>query len=183
MVSAKAIELIANKIVTCGKTLDVQERESTVSKATLSRIVNKHAASRPVLDILAAYFEVGEEYQKLVDSDGHTCAFASELVEELKATRSYYESKAASVRAHYESQIASLKEQLARDTEARDKERTTQRELYKESTEKMQAEINRLQGVITSFTTKRNIVFWVLVAIIVFLGVALLVALKSDAVL
>lgn len=183
MVNAKAIELISHKIETCGKSLEKIERESAVSKATLSRITNRHEASRRTLDTLAAYFEVGEEYAKLVDTSEHSCAFAAELVEELKATRSYYESKAESVRAHYESQIASLKEQLARDTEARDKERTTQRELYIESTERMQAEINGLQGVITNFTTKRNIVFWVLVAIIVFLGVALLVALKTDAVL
>lgn len=181
MVSIKAIELIAHKIETCGKSLDRIENESTVSKSTLSRIVNKHAASRPVLDILAAYFEVGEEYRKLVDSTEHSCSFAAELVQELDSVRSYYEQKGAAVRQHYEDQIASLREMYGRQEAERNRERDALQSLYDKTTSDMGREIERLRNEITSFTTKRNIVFWVLVGIILGLIVSLVYALGTNA--
>jgi len=181
MVSIKAIELIAHRIETCGKSLDRIENESTVSKSTLSRIVNKHAASRPVLDILAAYFEVGEEYRKLVDSTEHSCAFAAELVQELDSVRTYYEQKGASLRQHYEEQIASLREMYDRQEAERNRERDSLQALYDKTTSSQEKEIERLRGEVKSFTTKKSIVFWVLVGIILGLIVALVYALGTNA--
>ena len=180
MVNAKAIELIAHKIETCGKSLDMIERESAVSKSTLSRITNKHEASRRTLDMLAAYFEVGEEYAKLVDMNEHSCAFASELVQELESLRAYYEKKGEAVRHHYEEQISSLREMYARQESERNREREALQSLYDKTTASNEKEIERLRDVITSFTAKRNVVFWVLVGIIVLLLIALSFALATG---
>lgn len=183
MVNAKAIELIAHKIETCGKSLDRIERESAVSKSTLSRITNRHEASRRTLDTLAAYFEVGEEYAKLVDTSELSCSFAAELVQELQAVRTYYEQKGESLRAHYEHQITSLREMCNRQEAERNRERDALQTLYDKTTTSQLEEIERLRVVIASFTTKKNIVFWVLVGIIVCLLIALLFALSTDAVI
>lgn len=181
VVNAKAIELIAHKIETCGKSLDRIERESAVSKSTLSRITNRHEASRRTLDTLAAYFEVGEEYAKMVDTSEHSCAFAAELVQEIDSMRTYYEQKGESVRQHYESQLTSLRAMYERQEAERNRERDALQSLYDKTTSTQEKEIERLRGVVASFTTKRNIVFWVLVGIIVFLLIALSFALGSDA--
>lgn len=183
MVNAKAIELIAHKIETCGKSLDRIERESAVSKSTLSRIANKHEASRRTLDTLAAYFEVGEEYAKLVDTSEQSCAFAAELVQELESLRTYYEKKGESLRQHYEEQIAALRELSARQEEERNRERSAFQALFDKTTADQNKELDRLRVIIASFTTKKNIVFWVLVGIIVALLIALIVALSTDAVI
>ena len=183
MVNAKAIELIAHKIETCGKSLERIERESAVSKATLSRITNRHEASRRTLDTLAAYFEVGEEYAKLVDTSEHSCAFASELVQEIESIRTYYEQKGASLRQHYEDQITALRDMFTRQEEERNRERSAFQSLFDKTTEDQLKEIERLRVVIDSFTTKKNIVFWVLVGIIITLLIALFFALSTNAVL
>lgn len=183
IVNAKAIELIAHKIETCGKSLDRIERESAVSKSTLSRITNRHEASRRTLDTLAAYFEVGEEYAKLVDTSEHTCAFAAELVQELESLRTYYEQKGESLRHHYESQITSLREMYDRQESDRNRERDALQSLYDKTTTSQEEEVKRLRAVVASFTTKKNIVFWVLVGIIVCLMIALIFALSTDAII
>ncbi len=180
IVNAKAIELIAHKIETCGKSLDTIEKESAVSKSTLSRITNKHEASRRTLDMLAAYFEVGEEYAKLVDMNEHSCAFAAELVQELESLRDYYEKKGESLRHHYEEQIASLRDMYARQESERSRERDALQSLYDKTTAAQEKEIERLRNVVASFTTKKNIVFWVLVGIIVLLLIALSFALATG---
>lgn len=183
MVNAKAIELIAHKIETCGKSLDRIERESAVSKSTLSRITNRHEASRRTLDTLAAYFEVGEEYAKLVDTSEHSCVFAAELVQEIDSMRTYYEQKGESLRQHYESQITSLRQMYDRQEAERNRERDALQTLYDKTTTSQEKEIERLRVVVANFTTKKNIVFWVLVGIIICLLIALFFALSTDAVI
>lgn len=180
MVHTKAIELIAHQIETCGKSFDKIERESAVSKSTLSRITNKHEASRRTLDMLAAYFEVGEEYAKLVDVSDHSCAFAAELVQELESMRVYYEQKGASLRHHYEGQIASLREMYDRQEAERNRERESLQALFDKTTSAQQQEIERLRIVVASFTMKKSIVFRVLVGIIGLLLIALCFALATG---
>lgn len=183
MVNAKAIELIAHEIETCGKSLERIARESAVSKSTLSRITNRHEASRLTLDTLAAYFEVGEEYAKLVDTSEHSCAFAAELVQEIDSMRTYYEQKGESLRQHYEAQLSSLRDLCARQEAERNRERDAFQSMFEKTTGDQLAEIDRLRAEVASFTTKKSVVFWVLFAIIVALLIALIFALSTEAVL
>ena len=108
MVNEKAIDLVIHAIETSGKSYEKIAVESNISKATLSRLVTQRKASRPTLDILAAYFEIGEEYQKAVGEHAHTCEYASALCIELQETRANYDQRIAATREHYEQQIASL---------------------------------------------------------------------------
>lgn len=176
MVSAKAIELIAHCIETSKDSYDKISAGSTISKATISRVVQQHKASRYTLDMLASYFEVGEKYHELVGDAEHSCAFASELAEELRNTRAYYEEKAVAVRQHYEEQLAALREQNARQEADRSRERETQQRTYDSSLAYLREDNSRLREENTalrkdlaeanqsavSLATKKYVVVWIL---------------------
>lgn len=197
MVSAKAIELIAHAIETSKDSYDKIAAATNISKTTLSRLVQKHTASRYTLDVLAAYFEIGEKYQELVGSSDHTCAFAAELTEELRQTRAYYEAKAVSVRQHYEDQLTALREQNARQEQERTREREQQQRSYDSSVNYLKAEVERLRSerdkaladvasaskASGDIIGKKHTVFWVLVAIDVLMAIALIIALMTDSIL
>lgn len=197
MVSAKAIELIAHAIETSKDSYDKIATATTISKATLSRLVKQHTASRYTLDVLASYFEIGEKYQELVGNTEQSCAFAAELTEELRSTRAYYEEKAVSVRAHYEEQLASLREQCARQEAERTRERETQQRTYDNSVNYLKAEVERLRAerdearisaasaskATSDIAGKKHVVFWVLAGIDLLMAVALIIALMTDSIL
>lgn len=197
MVSAKAIELIAHAIETSKDSYDKIAAATNISKATLSRLVQKHTASRYTLDVLAAYFEIGEKYQELVGSSDHTCAFAAELTEELRQTRAYYEAKAVSVRQHYEEQLTALREQNVRQEQERTREREQQQRSYDASVSYLKTEVERLRSDLDKARSdaasaskasgdiigKKHTVFWVLVAIDVLMAIALIIALMTDSIL
>lgn len=197
MVSAKAIELIAHAIETSKDSYDKIAAATTISKATISRVVKQHTASRYTLDVLASYFEIGDQYQALVGDSDQSCAFAAELTEELRNTRAYYEEKAVSVRQHYEEQLAVLREQNARQEQERTREREMQQLTYDKSTAYLKAECERLRAerdearaqaataskATTDLTGKKHIVFWVLTAIDVLMAISLIIALMTDSIL
>lgn len=190
MVSAKAIELVAHAIETSKDSYDVIATRTNISKSTISRVVKQHTASRYTLDVLAAYFEIGEKYQQLVGDADHSCAFAAELTEELRQTRAYYEDKAASVRQHYEEQIAALREQNARQEQERTREREMQERNYEKSTAYLKAECERLRierdearAQASNVTGKKHIVFWILAGIDFLMAIALIIALMTDSIL
>lgn len=169
MVSSKAIELIAHAIETSSQSYDKIAAATNISKATISRLVKQHTASRYTLDVLAAYFEIGERYQQLVGDSDHSCAFAAELTEELRQTRIYYEDKAASVRQHYEEQIAALREQNARQEADRARERETQQRAYDASLAYLREDNTRLRKDLAeanqsavALATKKYVVVWIL---------------------
>ena len=197
MVNAKAIELVAHAIETSKDSYEVIAARTNISKSTISRVAKQHTASRYTLDILAAYFEIGEKYQQLVGDADHSCAFASELTEELRNTRAYYEEKAVSVRQHYEEQLAALREQNARQEQERTREREMQERNYDKSTAYLKAEAERLrierdearaQAAAASksahdVTGKKHIVFWILAGIDILMAIALIIALMTDSIL
>ena len=176
MVSAKAIELIAHHIETSKDSYDKIALATNISKTTLSRVVQQHKASRYTLDVLAAYFEIGEKYQEIVGESDHSCAFAAELTEELRNTRAYYEEKAVSVRQHYEEQMSALREQNARQEADRARERETQQRTYDSSLAYLREDNARLREENTSLrkdlteanqsavalATKKYVVVWIL---------------------
>lgn len=197
MVSAKAIELIAHAIETSKDSYDKIAAATTISKATISRVVKQHTASRYTLDVLASYFEIGDQYQALVGDADHSCAFAAELAEELRQTRAYYEEKAVAVRHHYEEQLSALREQNARQEQERTREREMQQLTYDKSTAYLKAECERLRAerdealaqaatsskATADLTGKKHIVFWVLTAIDVLMAISLIIALMTDSIL
>ena len=197
MVSEKAIELIAHAIETSKDSYDKISAATNISKTTLSRLVQKHTASRYTLDILASYFEIDEQYQALVGDSDHSCAFSAELVEELHSIRSYYEQKAVSVRHHYEDQLASLRELIARQEQERDREREQQHRSYDASVSYLKTEVERLRSDLDKarsdaasarkttgeIKSEKHIVFLVLVAIDVLMAISLIIALLTDSIL
>lgn len=197
MVSAKAIDLIAHAIETSGQSYDKIAAATTISKATLSRLVKQHTASRYTLDVLASFFEIGEKYQSLVGDTDHSCAFAAELAEELRNVRAYYEEKGVAIRRHYDEQIAALREQNARQEQERTREREMQQTTYDKSTSYLKAECERLRAerdearaqaaaaskTTTDVTGKKHIVFWILAGIDFLMAIALIIALMTDSIL
>lgn len=197
MVSVKAIELIAHHIETSKDSYEKIAAATNISKTTLSRVVQQHKASRYTLDVLAAFFEIGEKYQELVGDAEHSCAFAAELTEELRSTRAYYEDKAVSVRNHYEEQLENLRAQNARQELERNREREAQQKTYDASVGYLKAEIERLRSELadtrsnaqsankaaSDITGKKHTVFWVLVGIDVLMAIALIIALMTDSIL
>ena len=184
MVSAKAIELIAHAIEKSKDSYDKIAAATTISKATISRVVKQHTASRYTLDVLASYFEIGEQYQALVGDSDHSCAFAAELTEELRQTRAYYEDKAASVRQHYEEQIAALREQNARQESDRARERETQQRAYdtslaylREDNARLRKDLAEANHSAVSLATKKYVVVWILGVLNVFTLAALILSL------
>lgn len=190
MVSAKAIELIAHAIETSDQSYDKIAAATTISKATLSRLVKQHTASRYTLDVLASFFGIGEKYQSLVGDADHSCAFAAELAEELRNVRNYYEEKGVALRQHYEEQIAALREQNARQEQDRNREREMQQTNYDKSTSYLKAECERLRAerdearaqaaaasaAAGNVTGKKHVVYWVLVGINVLTAIALILS-------
>lgn len=176
MVSAKAIELIAHAIETSKDSYDKIAAATTISKATISRVVKQHTASRYTLDVLASYFEIGDQYQALVGDGDHSCAYAAELAEELRQTRAYYEDKAVSVRQHYEDQLSALREQNTRQEADRARERETQQRTYdaslsylREDNARLREENAALRKDLTeanqsavALATKKYVVVWIL---------------------
>lgn len=176
MVSVKAIELIAHQIETSKDSYEKIAAATNISKTTLSRVVQQHKASRYTLDVLAAYFEIGEKYQELVGDADQTCAFAAELTEELRSTRTYYEEKAVSVRNHYEDQLENLREQNARQEQERTRERETQQRAYdsslaylREENARLSEENSRLRADLAdanksavALATKKYVIVWIL---------------------
>lgn len=197
MVSVKAIEIVVHALETTKDSYDKIATATGISKTTLSRLRTQHIASRYTLDILAAYFEIGDKYYEAVGSSEHSCAFAAELAEELRQTRTYYDHKAESVRSHYEEQLSVLREQNARQEMERTREREMQERNFDKSTSYLKAEIERLrverdearaQAASASkaagdVTSKKHVVFWVLVAIDVLMAIALIIALMTDSIL
>lgn len=190
MVSAKAIDLIAHAIETSGQSYDKIAAATTISKATLSRLVKQHTASRYTLDVLASFFEIGEKYQSLVGDSDHSCAFAAELAEELRNVRNYYEEKGVSLRRHYEEQITALREQNARQEQERNREREMQQTNYDKSTSYLKAECERLRAerdearaqastasaAAGNVAGKKHVVYWVLVGINALTSIALILS-------
>lgn len=191
MVSAKAIELIAHAIETSGKSYEKIASDTTVSKSTISRLVKQHTASRYTLDVLAAYFELGDKYQAVAGDSDHTCAFAAELAEELRQTRAYYEAKAVTVRQHYEDQLAALRDQFARQEADRARERDTQQRTYdaslaylREDNSRLREENSALRKDLTeanqsavALATKKYVVVWILAALNILTLAALILSL------
>lgn len=194
MVNEKAIDLVIHAIETSGKSYEKIAVESNISKATLSRLVTQRKASRPTLDILAAYFEVGEEYQKAVGEQSHTCEYASALCIELQETRANYDQRIAATREHYEQQIASLREQNTRQEAERNREREAQEKTYSASLAYLKEDNARLRNELAiankaaidlaestkSFSGKKHVVFWVMAGINVLLALLLFVALRTG---
>lgn len=190
MVSAKAIELIAHHLETTKDSYEKISAATTISKTTLSRVVQQHKASRYTLDILAAYFEIGEQYHALVGDAENTCAFAAELTEELRNLRAYYEQKGVALRQHYEEQISTLRDQNARQEQERNREREMQERNYEKSTAYLKAECERLRAErdearaqASNVTGKKHIVFWILAVSDFLLAIALIIALMTDSIL
>lgn len=196
MVSAKAIELIAHAIEKSGDSYDKIAAATTISKTTLCRLVKQHTASRYTLDVLASYFGLGEQYQALVGDQDHSCAFASELTEELRQVRSYYEQKAASVHEHYEQQLTALRDQITRQELERDRERRALQDSCDKSVAYLKDEIARLRGEldraradastasasIKELTGKKSSWLVSLVAITALMAVALIISLLTNAI-
>lgn len=196
MVSPKAREFIAHCIEKSNQSYDHIAQRSNLSKATVSRAANQLPVSRQTLDILAAYFEVGEQFSTIAGEANLSCAFATELTGELRQTRAYYEAKAVSVRQHYEEQIAALREQNARQEQERTREREMQERNYDKSTAYLKAECERLRAerdearaqaasaskATSDITGKKHIVFWVLAGIDLLMAVALIIALLTDSI-
>ena len=191
MVSAKAIELIAHAIETSKDSYDKIAAATTISKTTLCRLVKQHTASRYTLDILASYFGIGEQYQALVGNTEYSCAYASELAEELRNTRAFYEEKAVSVRQHYEEQLAALRDLNSRQEREHEREREQQQRNHDSSVNYLKAEIERLRAerdearnnassaskASDELTSKKHIVFWSLGVLAALEGLALIILL------
>lgn len=207
MVSAKAIELIAHAIETSRDSYDKIAAATNISKTTLSRLVQKHTASRYTLDVLAAYFEIGEKYQELVGSADQPCAYAAELAEELRNTRAYYEQKAVSVRQYYEEQLTSLRDINARQEQERTRERETQERNYEKNVSYLKQQVEIMQAArrddraeidaqrqraekaeaeVKERDRKRHNVFWGMLAAIIVITIAFtiafVIALFSDSI-
>lgn len=194
MVNDKAIELVVRAIITSGETYDKIALGSNVSKATISRLATQGKASKPVLDILAAYFEIGEEYRKAIGEQAHTCEYASALCIELQETRANYDQRIAATREHYEQQIASLREQNTRQEAERNREREAQEKTYSASIAYLKEDNARLRDELAiankaaidlaestkSFSGKKHVVFWVMAGINVLLALLLFVALRTG---
>lgn len=194
MVQSKAIDIIIHAIETSNKSQDKIAAESGISKSTISRLVTQHTASRPTLDILAAYFEVGEAYTKAAGAHEHTCEFAGVLCAELQETRTFYENKATAVRKHYEDQLTTLREINARQDEERARERDMQAETYDRTVTYLKDEIARLRAELAiadkaatdliataqAYTGKKHTVFWVLGGANFLLAIMLLIALLTG---
>lgn len=192
-INTEAVDIIIHAIETSGKSQAKIASESGISESTISRLLANRHASRPTLDILAAYFEVGEAYQKAAGAHEHTCQYAAALCAELQDTRDYYEKKAAAVRMHYEQQITMLQDQCRRQEQERSREREMQAETYDKSTAYLKDIIDRLRGeLITAnsvakdisaamrgYTHKKNRVFWVLGVSNVLLVILLYIAIRT----
>lgn len=192
-INPEAVDIVIHAIETSDKSQAKIASESGISESTISRLLANRHASRPTLDILAAYFEVGEAYQKAAGAHEHTCQYAAALCAELQDTRDYYEQKAVSVRTHYEHQIAALREQNLRQEQERSREREMQAETYDKSTAYLKDIIERLRGelatanavaqdisaAMSSYMRKKNRVFLVLGVSNILLVVLLYIAIRT----
>lgn len=203
MVSVELVELIIDRVKTCGQSYDQIAENALLSKSTISRLVSKKTASQYTITQLVAFFELGEDYKRIMGSDtGHnSCALASDLFVEIDEMRSYYERKAAELRSHYEERLQLLRDQNKIQAEERERERKTQQETYKTNTDFLKSQIEKLERHAAnqyeravnaearaakaeehsrSLDNNRHNVFWGMLVIIVLLMIAFVIALGTN---
>lgn len=205
VVTEKQIELIISIIETCGKTYDVIASGSGVSKSTISRLVKTHQATAYVIDMLSAYFEVGEEMVELGGGEAKrsSCPLVSGVSGELKRLEGVYAEREAHTEAQCAERVAAIKVQmemlqahheqaLKRRDETFDRSvaylKTQVEEMRKERKE-LQAELDaqRKRAVaaeesVRDMDRKRHNIFWIMGIICACLSVGLSIALFSNSI-
>lgn len=109
--------------------------------------------------------------------------FAAVGKQELTATQSIGYQGADVMVEHYEARLKAKDDLLAQAQHYHDQRLQQEKEHHQKSVDYLTLEIERLRGVVSSLTAKRNVVFWVLVCIIVALLFALSLALGTDAII
>ena len=109
--------------------------------------------------------------------------FAAVGKQEMTATQTIGYQGAEAMVQHYEARL-SAKDDLYAQLQYHHEQRIQQeKDHHDKSVEYLKEEIKRLRGNVESLTSKKNIVFWVLVGIIVALLFALSLALGTDAII
>ena len=188
MISDKALDLIITRVETCGKSYDTIASESGISKSTMSRLVAKRQATMLTLDILAAYFEIGEEWASIVGEQSRsTCHLAADIRSELKQIEAVYAEREERFRQQNAERVEALNEHLnlIREHHAvqlqefnRNHERSV--EYLKEEIKRLRSELDIANNAALSVTSKKHTVFWVLAGVDVVLTVLLFIALKTG---
>lgn len=205
VVTEKQIELIISSIETCGKSYDVIASGSGVSKSTISRLVKTHQATAYVIDMLSAYFEVGEEMMELGGGEAKrsSCPLVAGVSGELKRLEGVYSEREARTESHCNDRIAAIKAQMEllqnhHEQALKRRDDTYERSVayLKEQVEIMRAERKELQDQLAAEIKradaaeaevkdrdrKRHNVFWVMGIICACLSVGLVIALFSNSI-
>lgn len=196
MISEKALDLIISRVESCGKSYDAIAAASGLSKSTISRLIAKRQATMLTLDLLAAYFEIGEEWAAIVGEENRsTCHLAADIRAELKQIEAVYADREERFRQQSNERVESLKAQLELIKEHHSQALAKRDETYERSVSYLKEQIKTLsQSVIEAekraaqaetrsrdIDSRRNSVFWGMLGIIALQVIVIIVMFVVDA--
>lgn len=203
-----------------GEKYEIIEAKANISKSTISRIKTGKSVSMESVNKLVAYLEIGQKYREIVGEDLQKsgCHVAEELFQDVEEQRQRFDRKIAELqeehekklaakdafyaehieelRTHYEDRLQLLRDQNAIQAAERERERITQQETYKISTDYLKNQIAEMKEQnktlvdraikaeerAAKIDSKRHNVFWGMLLVVVLLLVAVIIFMGQDSI-
>lgn len=196
VVNEKQIEYIISVIETSKKTQDEIATRAGISKSTMSRLMKHHQATKYTIDLLAAFFEVGDKVAELGGQEEQTaCPLISGVSGELKRLAGIYAEREERLQSQCDERVAALKAQMDLQqkhyTEMIDKQEAKynsnvrylkdQVEIMQKERTETRAELDRQKNRADELDRKRHNVFWGMLTVIILLLVFMAVMMIVDA--
>lgn len=196
IVNEKAIEFIISLIETKKKTYDEIAAGTGISKSTISRLMKQRHATNYTLDMIASYFEVGDELIALIGEEEHTaCPLISGVSGELKRLEGIYAERETRLQSQCDERVAALRLQMSMLQEHHAQALTKRDETYersvaylKDQVEAMQIErkenhieLEKARKHADDLDRKRHNVFWGMLVVIILLLMLISIMIGVDA--
>jgi transcriptional regulator with XRE-family HTH domain len=196
VVNEKQIEFIISVIEASKKTQGEIASGAGVSTPTLSRLMKHHHATKYTVDLLAAYFEVGEKVAELGGNEYQSsCPLVAGVANELKRLEGVYAEREARLQEQCDERVASVKAQMDLLQLHHNQALAKRDETYARSTEYLKSHVDEMRKERTALRAmldaeskrandlerKRNNVFWGMLAVVIMLLVIMAIMTIVDA--
>lgn len=153
-VNEKQIEFIISIIETSKKTQGEIATGAGISTPTLSRLMKHHQATKYTIDLLAAYFEVGDKVAELGGSEYQSsCPLVAGVSNELKRLEGVYAEREVRLQAQCEERIAAVKAQMDLLQTHHNQALAKRDETYARSTEYLKSQVDEMRKERTELRT------------------------------
>lgn len=203
IVNEKQIEYIVSLIETRKKTYDEISAGTGVSKSTISRLMKQRQATKYTIDMLASYFEVGDEMISLGEGGEQTnCPLIAGVSGELKRLEGVYSERETRLQAQCDERIAAMKLQMSMLQEHHAQALTNRDNTYERSVDYLKKQVAIMQEErrqnqeeiesqrkraevaethVEEIDKRRHNVFWGMLSVIILLLIFMIIMICVDA--